>query len=251
MFLSSWAGSGTRVPVAETGGTARPDRTSVSVMSERAWEPAADRLGQAAAADGEPTRWFEELWSAAARDELDTPWSRDDPYPPVADLLAEQGPGAGRRAVVVGAGLGADAEALAAAGWDTTAFDVSASAVDLARGRHPGSAVTYRVADLLDLPAELRHAFDLVLEVFTVQALPPSVRREAVAGVRELLAPGGTLLAVQIAREPGESGDDGPPWLLDDEEMHVFASPEVVLERLTQAPLPNGRSLHLAVLRRT
>ncbi|WP_377642439.1 class I SAM-dependent methyltransferase [Oryzobacter terrae] len=218
-------------------------------MTDRAWEKAADRLGQAAAADGQPTRWFEELWSAAARDEVDTPWSRDEPYPPVAALVAEQGPGGGRRAVVVGAGLGADAEHLAAAGWDTTAFDVAASAVDLARGRHPGSEVAYRVADLLDLPADLRHAFDLVLEVFTVQALPPAVRREAVAGVRELLAPGGTLLAVQVAREPDESGDDGPPWLLDDAEMHVFASPEVVLERLDRAPVPNGRALHLAVLR--
>src|SRR5687767_9782423 len=53
-------------------------------MSEnRDWEPAADRLGQAAAADGEPTRWFEELWSAAARDEIDTPWSRREAYAPV------------------------------------------------------------------------------------------------------------------------------------------------------------------------
>lgn len=220
-------------------------------MSDRAWENAADRLGQAAADDREPTRWFEELWSAAARDELDTPWSRTEPYPPVAGLIAEQGPGEGRSAVVVGAGLGADAEALARAGWDTTAFDVSASAVDFARGRHPGSDVTYRVADLLDLPAELRHAFDLVLEVFTVQALPPAVRREAAAGVRELLAPDGTLLAVQVVREDGESPDDGPPWLLDEEGMHVFASPEVVLDRLTSAPVPNGRSLHLAVLHRT
>ncbi len=219
-------------------------------MSDRAWDKAADRLGQAAAADGEPTRWFEELWSAAARDELDTPWSRTEPYPPVAELIAEQGPGGGRRAVVVGAGLGADAEALAAGGWATTAFDVSASAVDLARGRHPGSEVTYRVADLLDLPAELRHAFDLVLEVFTVQALPPTIRREAVAGVRELLAPGGTLLAVQVVREDGESPDDGPPWLLDEEGMHAFAGQGVVLDRLASAPMPNGRSLHLAVLRR-
>ena len=56
-------------------------------MSERAWGPVADRLGQAAAADGEPTRWFEELWSAAARDEVDTPWDRDEPYPPVAALV--------------------------------------------------------------------------------------------------------------------------------------------------------------------
>ncbi|WP_392542157.1 class I SAM-dependent methyltransferase [Oryzobacter telluris] len=220
-------------------------------MSERAWEPAADRLGQAAAADGEPTRWFEELWSAAARDELDTPWSRTQPYPPVADLVAAQGDGIGRRGVVVGAGLGADAEHLAERGWATTAFDVSASAVDLARGRHPDTVVDYRVADLFALPDDLVGAFDLVLEVFTVQALPPVVREEAAAAVRSLLAPGGTLLAVQVVREAGESPDDGPPWLLDAEGMRVFEGDDVVLDDLERGPVPNGRALFLATLRRS
>lgn len=219
-------------------------------MSERAWGPAADRLGQAAAADGEPTRWFEELWSAAARDEVDTPWDRDAPYPAVAELADAQGAGRGRRAVVVGAGLGLDAEHLASRGWDTTAFDVAPSAVELARSRHPGSGVRYRVADLLDLPDDLRGAFDLVLEVFTVQALPPAVRRRAVEGVRSLLAAGGTLLAVQIAREPHESPDDGPPWLLDEAGMRAFEAEDVVLESLDRAPLPNDRSLFRATLRR-
>lgn len=217
---------------------------------ERAWGPAADRLGQAAAADGEPTRWFEELWSAAVRDEVDTPWDREGPYPAVAEVVDAQGAGDGRRAVVIGAGLGHDAEHLAARGWATTAFDVSPSAVGLARGRHPGSAVDYRVADLLALPDDLRGAFDLVLEVFTVQALTPAVREEAAAGVRALLAPGGILLACQIAREPGESPQDGPPWLLDEAEMAVFASGDVALEGIDRAPLPNDRTLLRATLRR-
>lgn len=221
------------------------------MSQDRAWGPAADRLGQAAAADGEPTRWFEELWSAAARDEVDTPWDRGAPYPAVAELVDAQGDGGGRRAVVVGAGLGADAEHLASRGWLTTAFDVSASAVDLARGRHPGTEVDYRVADLLDLAPDLRGSFDLVLEVFTVQALPPSVRTKAAAGVRALLAPGGILLAAQIAREDGESPDDGPPWLLDEAGMEVFEADDVTLVHLDGATLPNERTLMRATLRRT
>ena len=56
------------------------------------------------------------------------------------------------RAVVVGAGLGADAELLASRGYRTVAFDLAPSAVELARSRYPGTAVDYRVADLLDLP---------------------------------------------------------------------------------------------------
>lgn len=219
-------------------------------MSERAWGPAADRLGQEAVAAGEPTRWFEELWSAAARDEVDTPWARDVPYAPVADLVDRQGDGAGRPAVVVGAGLGADAEYLVSRGWRTTAFDVSPSAVELARARHPGSSVDYRVADALDLPADLRGAFALVLEVFTVQALPPQVRPAVVAGIRDLLAPGGVLLAVQVERTAHESPDDGPPWLLDEEGIRALADDGVTLERLERGAMPNGRTLLLASLRR-
>ncbi len=58
---------------------------------------------------GEPTRWFDELWSAAERDEIEPPWDRTEPSDVVAAHVDAVGPGAGRRAVVVGAGLGADA----------------------------------------------------------------------------------------------------------------------------------------------
>ena len=93
------------------------------------------------------------------------------------------------------------------------------SAVELARSRHPGSAVDYRVADLLDLPDDLVGAFDLVVDVFTVQALPRALRDDAVAGMRSLLAPGGELLAVQFvlpdgaARATGRRGcSPAPRW---------------------------------------
>ena len=50
-----------------------------------------------------------------------------------------------------------------------------------ARERYPDTAVEYRVADLLDLPADLVGAFDLVIEVSTVQALPPELRTAVAA----------------------------------------------------------------------
>jgi hypothetical protein len=220
---------------------------------DRDWDRHADRLAARAVADGEPTRWFDELWSAAAADEVDTPWARTVAYPPVVAHVDAAGPGGGRHAVVVGAGLGADAELLAAHGWRTTAFDLSPAAVDLARQRHPGSRVEYRVADLLDLPADLVGAADLVVEVFTVQALPPSLRAEAVAGVRSLVAPGGTLLAVQFVRERGTPAGAGPPWLLDEDEIRSLAGDGLVLDALDRHPHPSnpaGPDLWVAVLRR-
>ena len=75
--------------------------------------------------------------------------------------------GEGRRALAVGAGLGFDAEHLAALGSATTAFDVAPTAVAMARERFPGSRLDYCVADLLDLPREWEGAFDLVVEIIT------------------------------------------------------------------------------------
>ena len=113
--------------------------------------------------------------------------------------------------------------------WRTVAFDVSPAAVRLARQRHPDSQVAYQVADLLDLPPDLVGVFDLVVEVFTVQALAPSVRTMAVGGVRSLIAPGGELLAVEVVRPDDQDPADGPPWLLDRTEMASFAGDEVTL----------------------
>lgn len=73
------------------------------------------------------------------------------------------------RAVVVGCGLGADAEYLAVLDSETVAFDVSATAVDPSRQGWPASTVRYLAADLIAPPLEWREAFDLVVEVITVQ----------------------------------------------------------------------------------
>ncbi len=217
------------------------------------WDELADRLGVAAVADGAPTRWFEELWSAADRGEVSTPWNRSAPHWALAQWTAAGVTGAGRRAVVVGAGLGADAEHLATLGFATTAFDISATAVRTARDRNPGSAVAYRVADLLDLPTDLVGAFDLVVEIFTVQALHGSLRSRAMAGVRRLLAPGGTLLVVQAVREDDEPVSSTPPWLLDRAEMSAFAGDELTLHSLDRLPhpTPTGRPAWRAVLTRS
>lgn len=216
------------------------------------WDELADERGVAAVADGEPTRWYEEVWAAGARGIVGMPWDRDEPHGLLSDLTRGVD-GTGRRAVVVGAGLGADAEHLAGIGFATTAFDIAPSAVEAARGRHPGSAVDYRVADLTDLPDDLVGAFDLVVEIYTLQALHGSVRDRAVDGVRRLVADGGTLLVVQVVREDGEEVAAEPPWLLDRAEVEAVAGDGLVLDALDRVPNPAGpeaRDLWRAVLTR-
>jgi pimeloyl-ACP methyl ester carboxylesterase/SAM-dependent methyltransferase len=188
------------------------------------WGRQADVLAAKALAGDDPTGWFERLYAAADAGEVPMPWDREEPREPLREWAAARGlTGGGRRALVIGCGLGADAEYIAGLGFDTDAFDISATAIRTAKARHPGSAVRYRTADLFQPPAEWIGAFDLVVEIFTVQALPESLRREAVAAVRRLVAPGGTLIVVMAARDAGQTVDDGPPWPLTRAEMESFA----------------------------
>lgn len=185
----------------------------------RDWDAESARLAKRALRDGAPTSWFEQLYAGGRADLVDMPWDRPGPLPLLRDWLAE---GSGS-AVVVGCGLGVDAEFVASRGYRTTAFDISESAVRTARERHPDSPVTYRTADLLDLPHEWSGAFDLIVEVINVQALPVDLRPRAVAAVAGLVAPGGTLLAVENVRPDGAALPDRPPWPFSRADIESFA----------------------------
>jgi SAM-dependent methyltransferase len=181
----------------------------------------------ASASDGEPTAWFEQLYASARSGHAVIPWDRGGPHPLLAEWTEEHAvDGSGQSAVVVGCGLGADAEHLAGLGFETTAFDVSPTGVATATERHPHSQVTYTVADLFALPADWHGAFDLVFESLTVQSMPVSVHARAIAAVRSLVAPGGTLLVVSARRDEADEVD-GPPWPLTRSEIESFSSGDV------------------------
>jgi SAM-dependent methyltransferase len=199
----------------------------------RDWDLRGDELASQAIAAGEPTAWFDRLYTEGAQGQVSMPWDRAEPQPLLREWADASGlVGAGRTAVVVGCGLGADAEYVARLGFVTTAFDVAPTAVRLAAERHPDSSVEYRVANLLDLPAQWRRSFDLVVEVFTVQALPDPPRSAAIRAVSGLVAPGGTLLAIAFRQTAGADPQAGPPFALSREVMEQFAVDGVRIERV-------------------
>ncbi len=197
----------------------------------------ASRLAAQSLAQGDPTGWFERLYAAAAAGAAIVPWDQDEPTPLLAEWTAGHAPdGAGRRALVVGCGFGRDAEHLAALGFRTTAFDISATAIHGARERFPASTVDYRVADLLDAPAEWTGAFDFVVESITVQSMPLSVRAVAIAGVRRMVASGGQLLVISGIRTEGDRVDGPPPWPLTRAELDSFATDELRAVHVEEVP---------------
>jgi SAM-dependent methyltransferase len=211
------------------------------------------RLASASLAAGDPTSWFDHLYAAGARGQVPVPWSRREPHPLLAEWAgARDLSGAGKRAVVVGCALGADAEYVAALGFDTTGFDISGTAIRLARQRFPGSAVRYVVADLLDYPQAWLRAYDLVIEIITVQALPDPPRRQAITNVSRLVAPGGTLLAIAAVHDDTAPAATLPPWPLRRDEVEAFGADGLIPARIEITATPGQPDDHrwLAEFRR-
>ncbi|MCA9194192.1 MAG: class I SAM-dependent methyltransferase [Planctomycetales bacterium] len=182
----------------------------------------ARQLANEAVADGRPLDWFEELYSQVAGDESGIPWADMGVNPNLADWLQDcRGSVAGQSALVIGCGLGDDAEKLASLGCDVTAFDISPTCIDWCRQRFPESPVNYLTADLFDSPAEWKQKFDFVFESYTLQVMPPDLRGTAIRLLAGFVSPGGRLLVISRGRDATD--DPGQmPWPLLREELHRF-----------------------------
>jgi len=183
----------------------------------RARELAAEYL-----AKDDPTGWFEQLYREAAKDVAKIPWADLSPNPNLIEFWERHSiASSGKRALNIGCGLGDDAEQLACWGFETTAFDISPSAIEACKRRFPGTNVRYRAADLLKPPDEWLREFDFVLESYTLQALPSGLCREAIERIAGFVCKGGNLLLITRGREEEDAGG-AVPWPLTRRELDRF-----------------------------
>ncbi|MGE5334025.1 MAG: class I SAM-dependent methyltransferase [Nitrososphaerota archaeon] len=192
------------------------DRTQAR---ERLKRLAAESIGK-----GDPTGWFDVLYRTAEGNTEAIPWAHLTTNPLLVEWIPHyQSGGASRNVLVVGCGLGDDAEAMARNGYTVTAFDISPEAIRWCQRRFPESPVRYTVANLLALPDEWSRQFDLIIESYTLQSLPENALRvQAAANLARCLAPGGSLLVICRGRD--ETEEQGTmPWPLTHAELAMFS----------------------------
>ena len=139
-------------------------------------------------------------------------WNKGEPSPPMKQYL-ERHPVRGR-ALVPGCGHGHEVALAVEHGLDAIGLDIAPTGVAEARALYPKLAERFVVGDLFNPPAEMRGAFDVVLEHTWMSALPPAIRADYRRGIDLTLRPGGLLLGVWYINPALDPGEQGPPYPL-------------------------------------
>jgi ubiquinone/menaquinone biosynthesis C-methylase UbiE len=182
------------------------------------------KLAEKSLANNDVTGWFDELYTAASGDASVIPWADEKPNRYLIEWLdANAISGNGRKAIVIGCGLGDDAEELSKRGFNVTAFDISETAINWAKNRFPDSRVSFHNADLFQLPKDWLSSFDFIFESYTIQALPRFVRSEVLNHIASLAAPGCELLIICRGWRDDQI-TDSMPWPLKKAELAEFLS---------------------------
>ena len=137
-------------------------------------------------------------------------WDKGAPSPPLRRYL-ERHPAHGRT-LVPGCGRGPVVALAAEHGLDATGLDIAPTAIAEARELYPKLAGRFIVGDLFNPAAELRGAFDVVLEHTCMSGLPPALRADYRRGIDLTLRPGGLLIGVWFINPDLEPGYEGPPF---------------------------------------
>lgn len=183
------------------------------------------------ASRGDVTGWFEALYAESAGNNEYIPWADLEPnrffrrWAEATELKGE-----GRSAIVIGCGLGDDARYLNDLGFRVTAFDISPTAIEWARRLHADTDIRFEVADLFEPDQEWIEAFDLVLEVYTIQPLPLEMRPQVIDAIAAFANRNGRIVVVTYGREDDEEPDQ-VPWPVSRRDLSRFT--EIGLKQIS------------------
>lgn len=202
--------------------------------------------------ENKPTDWFENLYAETDVEGQGVPWANMTAHPLFKKWIDQhQNIGKDKTALVIGCGMGDDAIELEAQGFEVIAFDVSSSAIELCKKRFPDSKVNFVQADLIEGVPDWHQKFDFVLEIFTIQALPPKYESILIKNVADFVAENGKLLIITEIQKEKRSFEKGPPWLLNLNYIESFEKcglKKISLSKDTEPAI--GEEIHLTIFQR-
>ncbi|MDQ3402787.1 MAG: class I SAM-dependent methyltransferase [Actinomycetota bacterium] len=127
----------------------------------------------------------------------------DELYRPWLSRVIPRAPGGGGRALDLGCGSGRYSGLLAERHGSVLAVDGSPREIELARLDRAHPAIDYQARDLFEVNPARDGQFDVVLAVNTLFSLRDYPR--VLPHVRDLIAPGGRLVAVDVINPPNRT----------------------------------------------
>jgi SAM-dependent methyltransferase len=174
-------------------------------------------------AKGDQLGWFDALYRESGGDVEKIPWADLTPNEYFETWAKEKKlAGNGRKALVVGCGLGDDARFLRDLDFKVSAFDISPTAIAWARKLHADTDIQFEVMDLFQPFRGWLSGFEFVLEIYTIQPLPLEMRPRVIDAISCFVAPGGSLVVVTRGRENDEETEE-LPWPLSRQDLRRFA----------------------------
>lgn len=159
-----------------------------------------------------------------------TPWELKSPAPPLTTYLNSPYAVKPGSIAVLGCGTGQDCLLFAQRGFQVTGVDFAPSAIQATNKLFFEAGVAGKTGFLLERDVFQIHEydgyFDYVLEHCFFSAIDPSRRRTYMATVRDLLKPGGKLIALWWTHDR----PNGPPFGIAKDEMHSLIGEYFTIE---------------------
>jgi SAM-dependent methyltransferase len=158
----------------------------------------------------------QEFWNSIYQNKK-AGWDLKSATPVFKRILKEKKIINSRKLLILGSGYGYDAVEAAKAGYEVTAVDFSASAVNFAErlAKKENVNVDFIQNDFFKFEADSSSGFDAVYDYVTYCAINPARREQYAKLIKSLLKCGGVFIALWF---PVEEREDGPPFGINLEE---------------------------------
>jgi len=165
--------------------------------------------------------FFNGIYKNANESYSNIPWATLDGNIYLKEYLENEKQTTNKKALVIGCGLGDDANLLFLHGYIVDAIDISQNAINLAKKRFPNTDINFMVQDIFNLPDFMKNNYDFIYEGLTIQSINPKFREEIIKTISNLNNTNGKLLVYTNIQNDNTSLG-GPPWPLYKSELELF-----------------------------